>query len=45
MVPRVAQIGPRNPARTSLGSSPLWSIWAWVSSTASMSAALKGKAP
>ena len=45
MVPRVARILPRKPSRTSFGNSPLWSIWAWVSSTASMSAGRNGKAP
>ncbi len=45
MVPRVAKIGPRKPSRISFGNRPLWSIWAWVSSTASISAGAKGNAP
>ena len=45
MVPRVARMRPANPLRTSLGNRPLWSIWAWVSSTASISAGRNGKAP
>ena len=45
MVPRVARMRPGKPLRTSFGSRPLWSIWAWVSRTASMSAARKGNAP
>ncbi len=45
MVPRVARILPRKPSRTSFGSKPLWSMCAWVSSTASMSAGRNGNAP
>ena len=45
MVPRVAQIEPRKPPRTSFGINPLWSIWAWVNSTTSMSAGLNGNLP
>ena len=37
MVPRVANILPRKPSRTSFGNSPLWSIWACVRTTASTS--------
>jgi hypothetical protein len=33
----VHQIGPRNPSRTSRGSQPEWSMWAWVRRTASTS--------
>ena len=43
MVPRVAKMRPGKPSRTSFGRSPLWSIWACVSSTASMSAGAKWK--
>ena len=39
----VAKIGPRYPARTSFGSWPEWSMWAWVSSTASICSTANGK--
>ncbi|MNT67620.1 hypothetical protein D3C72_2057790 [compost metagenome] len=41
-VPRVAKIGPSKPAFASFGSSPEWSICAWVRMTASTSEAVKG---
>src|SRR4051812_3864839 len=36
-------MGPANPCLTRLGRLPQWSIWAWLSRTASMSLGRKGK--
>jgi hypothetical protein len=43
IVAGVAWIAPANPSLTSFGSSPEWSMWAWLSTTAAIREATKGK--
>ena len=43
-VSRVVRIRPRKPSLISMGIRPVWSMWAWVTRTKSMSFAAKGKA-
>jgi hypothetical protein len=42
-VARWAKISPRKPWRASSGSRPEWSMWAWLSTTASMARGSTGK--